>query len=186
VANGQITTSDTGCVCNAIRIVDYDPEWPRRFECEAGAIGSTLGVHALRIEYVGSTSVPGLPAKPVVDIVLAVADSSQEPEYASSLEHAGYYLRIREPNWHQHRMFNNAPADVNLHVFTTGCSEIDRMLRFRDWLRANPADRELYERTKKELAGRSWKTVQDYADAKTAVVEEILCRAGFQQFSTCG
>ena len=86
-------------------------------------------------------------------------------------------LRIREPDWHEHRVFKGPDTNVNLHVFSDGCPEIDRMLRFRDWLRTDQADRELYEQTKRELAAREWTYIQDYADAKTLVVEEIIARA---------
>ena len=120
---------------------------------------------------------PGLAAKPRIDIVLAVADSSDEPAYVTPLEEAGYVLRIREPDWFQHRVLKGPDTDINLHVFTQGCSEIDRMLLFRDWLRRNEADRQFYERTKKELAHQTWKYTQNYADAKTTVVREILARA---------
>jgi GrpB-like predicted nucleotidyltransferase (UPF0157 family) len=159
-----------------IRIVDYDPEWVRRFESEANKISSALGVGALRIEHVGSTAVPGLPAKPVIDILLVVADSSREPEYVPALEKAGYVLRVREPGWYEHRMLQTPEADVNLHVFSQGCAEIVRMLTFRDWLRSHASDRELYARSKINLAQRDWKYMQNYADAKTAVIEEIFSR----------
>jgi GrpB-like predicted nucleotidyltransferase (UPF0157 family) len=158
-------------------MVDYDPDWPHQFEREATRIRSALGDRALRIEHTGSTSVPGLPAKPIIDIVLVVADSARESEYAPALEGARYQLRIREPGWHEHRMFKGPETDVNLHVFSTSCPEIDRMLRFRDWLRTNASDRELYARSKRALARQDWKFTQNYADAKTAVIEEIISRA---------
>jgi GrpB-like predicted nucleotidyltransferase (UPF0157 family) len=121
--------------------------------------------------------VAGLAAKPVIDIVLAVADAADEAGYAAGLTAAGYELRIREPEWHQHRLFRDAAATVNLHVFSAGCAEIGRMLAFRDRLRASEADRRQYEGTKRALAEQEWRQVQDYADAKTAVVAEILARA---------
>ena len=136
-----------------------------------------LGDRALRLEHVGSTAVPGLAAKPVIDIVLEVAASANESAYAGELQGAGYRLRIREPEWNEHRMFTTPENDVNLHVFSTGCPEIDRMLVFRDWLRANDKDRELYARTKLALAQKQWKYTQNYADAKTDVVQEIMMRA---------
>ena len=136
-----------------------------------------LSIRALRIEHAGSTSVPGLAAKPVIDIVLVVADSSDENAYAPALEPAGYVLRIREPNWHEHRLFKGPDTNINLHVFSAGCPEIERMLIFRDWLRSNAADRELYARNKRALAQKEWEDVQNYADAKSAVVQEILERA---------
>jgi GrpB-like predicted nucleotidyltransferase (UPF0157 family) len=167
-------------VSSQIHIMDYDPLWPDVFRREADRVRTLLGCRALQIEHTGSTSVPGLAAKPIIDILLVVADSSDEPAYAPILERAGYSLRIREPNWHEHRMFKGPAAETNLHVFSSGCPEIHRVLNFRDWLRSNAADRDLYERTKRDLAEREWADVQDYADAKTAVIEEILARAALK------
>jgi GrpB-like predicted nucleotidyltransferase (UPF0157 family) len=158
-------------------LADYDPRWPELYEEEAARIRSLLETRALRIEHTGSTSVPALPAKPTVDMLLVVADTTDEAAYVPALEGGGYVLRVREPEWYQHRMFKGPLADVNLHVFSSGCPEIDRVLLFRDWLRASSADRELYARTKRELSRREWRTIDDYAVAKTAVVEEILTRA---------
>jgi GrpB-like predicted nucleotidyltransferase (UPF0157 family) len=160
-----------------IRLVDYDPNWPRLFSREATRIRAALGDRVLQLEHVGSTSVPGLSAKPIIDIVLAVPNTTDEPAYVPPLEAAGYVLRIREPDWHEHRLFKGPDTNINMHVFSVGCPEIDRMLLFRDWLRANPSDRDLYQRTKLELAQQNWKYVQNYADAKTAVVEQIIARA---------
>lgn len=162
-----------------VHVVAYDPQWPRLYEREAERIRAALGTRVLRIEHAGSTSVPGLAAKPVIDVVLIVADSAEESAYAPALESLGYVLRIREPEWHEHRMFKGSDAEINLHVFSHGCPEVERMLLFRDWLRSNPADRDLYARTKQELAAREWKYVQNYADAKSAVVAEILARARY-------
>ena len=137
----------------------------------------SLGERALLIEHVGSTSVPGLAAKPTIDVLLVVADSADEDAYLPALEAAGYVLRIREPDWHEHRMLVDRVASVQVHVVSEGCPEIERWLIFRDRLRSDTADRELYERTKRELAARTWRYVQNYADAKTEVVEEIIARA---------
>jgi GrpB-like predicted nucleotidyltransferase (UPF0157 family) len=131
---------------------------------------------ALRIEHVGSTSIPGLPAKPIIDILLVVAEAAKETEYVIALEGAGYKLHIREPGWYEHRMFKGPENDVNLHVFPVGCPEVARMLAFRDWLRKNEADRELYARTKRTLAQQKWKYTQNYADAKAPFIEEIMSR----------
>ena len=160
-----------------IRLVEYDPEWPEKFRREADRIRAVLGDRVLQLEHVGSTAVPGLPAKPIVDMLLGLADSADEPAYLPAMESAGYVLRIREPEWHEHRLFKGPDTNINLHVFSSGCPEIGRMLAFRDWLRSNAPDRELYARTKLELTQENWKYVQNYADAKTAVVEEILARA---------
>jgi len=110
-------------------------------------------------------------------MLLVVTDSADEAGYVPALEAAGYMLRIRESDWYEHRMFNRADTAVNLHVFSSGCPEIDRILMFRDWLRSSAEDRELYARTKLELARKEWKDVQSYADAKTGVIEEIIGRA---------
>jgi GrpB-like predicted nucleotidyltransferase (UPF0157 family) len=160
-----------------ILLADYDPSWPRSYAREEERIRGALGERAIVLEHAGSTSVPGLPAKPIIDIVLGVADSAHEAAYVPDLEAAGYRFHFREPDWHEHRLLKGPEIAVNLHVFTAGSTEIDRMLRFRDRLRADPADRELYLATKRALAARRWRVVQDYADAKADVVEDILTRA---------
>jgi GrpB-like predicted nucleotidyltransferase (UPF0157 family) len=162
---------------STVLIVDYDPDWPCQFAVEAAKIRAALGERALQLEHSGSTSVPGLAAKPILDILLVVADSADEPSYVPDLERAGYVLRTREPEWFEHRVLKGIDPAVNLHVFSPGCPETERMLLMRDWLRTHDDDRALYEKTKRELAQRIWMYVQNYADAKTAVVEAILARA---------
>ena len=160
-----------------IEIRDYDPVWPKLYQREAARILSVLGERVVRLEHAGSTSVPGLPAKPIIDLVLEVRDSADEPAYLPDMEAAGHVLVIREPEWFEHRVFKGPDTNINLHTFSAGSPEVDRMLRFRNWLRASAADRDLYARAKRELAARDWKYVQQYADAKTAVVQEIMARA---------
>jgi len=160
-----------------VRLVEYDPDWPLRFRREADRIRAVLGDRVLELEHVGSTAVPGLPAKPIIDVLLVLANSADEPTYVPAMQAAGYVLRIREPNWNEHRLFKGPDSNINLHVFSSGCPEIARMLVFRDWLRINTSDRDLYARTKLELAKMNWKYVQNYAAAKTAVVEQIIARA---------
>jgi GrpB-like predicted nucleotidyltransferase (UPF0157 family) len=160
-----------------IKLVDYDPAWPGLFAREASRIRAILGDRVVRLDHTGSTSVPGLAAKPIVDMTLVVPDSSDEASYVPDLEAHGYRLVIREPEWYEHRVFKGPDTDVNLHVFSLDSPEVERMVAFRDWLRSHDQDRELYERTKQELAGREWKHVQHYADAKTTIVAEIIARA---------
>lgn len=161
-----------------IHLADYDPDWPRRYEVEAARIRDALGDRVKGLWHMGSTSVPGLAAKPLIDITLAVADSADEASYVPDLTAAGYYLRRREPEWHEHRVLKwPPPHEVNLHVYSLGCSEIDRVIAFRDWLRANAEDRALYEAAKRRLGARVWEHVQDYADAKGEVVGAIIARA---------
>lgn len=157
-----------------IVLVDYDPEWAVQFEVERVRLTDALGSRAIAVDHVGSTSVPGLAAKPIIDVNLSVFDSRDEPAYVPDLLAAGYEFILREPDWHEHRLLRTAERDLNLHVFSAGSSEAERMLVFRDWLRSNPADRELYASTKRALAQRRWSTVQDYADAKTEVVATIV------------
>jgi len=173
----DVTIGEPQVIGGTVELVEYDRSWPELFAREARRIECALGRLALRIEHVGSTSIPGLAAKPIIDILLVVADSADENGYAGALSATGYVLRIREPDWYQHRMFKGEDPIVNLHVFSEDCPEIERMLLFRDWIRSNPADCALYERTKRELARREWKYIQNYADAKGAVVEEIIGRA---------
>jgi GrpB-like predicted nucleotidyltransferase (UPF0157 family) len=151
--------------------------WPGLFEREAARIRALLGEQALGLEHVGSTSVPGLLAKPIIDIVLAVRDSADESAYVPALEAVGYRLVIREPGWHEHRVLKGPDTNINLHVFTHGSSEIGRMVAFRDRLRAHEDERAAYAAVKQELAARSWAFVQDYADAKSSIVEAIVARA---------
>jgi GrpB-like predicted nucleotidyltransferase (UPF0157 family) len=171
------TIGELNPLSGRILIVDYDPRWRELFAREEKRIRAALESRALRVEHVGSTSVPGLAAKPVIDVVLEVTDSRDEEAYAPPLEAVGYSLHIREADWHEHRMFKGPDAKTNLHVFSSGCPEIERMLIFRDWLHSHPADRDLYQRTKLALAQKEWKHVQNYADAKAAVAEEIMARA---------
>ncbi|SMD21850.1 GrpB family protein [Kibdelosporangium aridum] len=164
-------------------VADYDPLWPSWFAEEADKIRTALGPVALRVEHVGSTSVPGLAAKPIIDIALEVPDSSNEDSYVPALVAAGYDLHIREPEFHEHRCFYSRvdrghKRDVNLHTYTAGCVEMDIYTVFRDWLRTNDDDRLLYQTTKQELAKRDWKYVQNYADAKTDIIQAIKTRAG--------
>jgi GrpB-like predicted nucleotidyltransferase (UPF0157 family) len=161
-----------------ITLADYDADWPALYDREEARIRSALGDRVVQVEHTGSTSVAGLAAKPIIDITLTVPDSAAEDDYVPALESVGYVLRIREPEWHEHRVFKGPDTNVNLHVFTAGSIELERMVVFRDWLRAHPEDRELYESTKRELAARTWQHVQHYADAKTGVVEAIIARAG--------
>lgn len=159
-----------------IKVVDYDPKWEKKFEKHAKIIIDAVGINALRVEHIGSTSVPALVAKPIVDILVVVADSADETTYLSQLEAEGYLLRVREPDWNEHRMFRTPEKDVHIHVYSVGCLEIQRNLTFRDRLRRNAEDRDLYGQTKHELATQEWSDMNAYANAKTEVIENIILR----------
>ena len=160
-----------------VMLAEYDVSWPATFEREAERIRARLGASVLSLEHVGSTAVPGLVAKPVIDMQLTVASSAHERDYAPALESLGYTLVVREPEWFEHRMFAQLEPKANLHVFSQGCSEPERVRLFRDWLRASPADAELYATAKRQLAAAEWEGVQSYAEAKTDVVGQIMARA---------
>jgi GrpB-like predicted nucleotidyltransferase (UPF0157 family) len=160
-----------------IVVADYDPGWSERFRHEEARIRAALGGAALSVEHIGSTSVPGLAAKPIVDVLLVVEASGDEASYLPALEEAGYVLRVREPDFDEHRMFRTPAKDVHVHVFSAGSPEIDRYLLLRERLREDKGDRELYARTKRELANREWPSMQHYAEAKTEVIEGIIARA---------
>jgi GrpB-like predicted nucleotidyltransferase (UPF0157 family) len=165
---------------STIVIADYDEQWPTLFTREAERVRGLLGAAALVIEHVGSTSVPGLPAKAIIDIDLIVEDSSDEASYVPALEAGGYVLRIRESDWHEHRMFKGPDTNVNLHVYSRGCEELDRQVLLRNWMRTHPEDRDLYAQTKRELAERDWESVNEYSDAKGDVIGAMLARAGWK------
>jgi GrpB-like predicted nucleotidyltransferase (UPF0157 family) len=157
-----------------IVIVAYDPTWPAMFETQRATIAGALGSTAIGIEHIGSTSVPGLAAKPIVDVLVTVADIDDEDAYLSALEGAGYMLRVRERG---HRMFRTPQLDVHVHVWRADDPEVRRYLLFRDQLRTDADDRARYEDLKRRLAEREWDEMNDYAQAKSELVEAILARA---------
>jgi GrpB-like predicted nucleotidyltransferase (UPF0157 family) len=133
----------------AVVVADYDPAWPERFRREEAKIRKALGGAALRVEHIGSTSVPGLASKPIVDVLLVVEDSGDEASYLPALEETGYVLHVREPDFDEHRMFRTPEKDVHVHIYSAGSKEIECYLLLRDHLREDEQDRELYARTKR-------------------------------------
>lgn len=160
-----------------IEVPDYDPSWPNSYEREAARIRSILGERVVRIEHVGSTSVRGLAAKPIIDIALEVPDSTDEAAYVPDMEAAGYVLRIREDDWFQHRLFKVPDMNINLRYVLRRLRRGGSNARLPRLAAYQCRRSELYARTKRELATRDWKYMQQYADAKTAVVREIMARA---------
>jgi GrpB-like predicted nucleotidyltransferase (UPF0157 family) len=157
-----------------ISVVDHDERWPLRYREVAERVRRALGSNALDVEHIGSTSVPGLAAKPIIDVLLTVADVDDEAAYVPALESAGFVLRVREPG---HRMVRTPARDVHVHVYEPGRPEVRDYLDLRDWLRVDAEDRALYAATKRALARQQWDDMNDYADAKTGVVSAILARA---------
>lgn len=157
-----------------ISVVDYDERWPMRFREIAEGVRRAMGEDALGVDHIGSTSVPGLAAKPIVDVLLTVADVSNEAAYLPALESAGFLLRVREP---AHRMVRTPARDVHVHVYEPDRPEVRDYLDLRDWLRVDAEDRERYAATKRMLARQPWRDMNDYADAKTEVIDDLLARA---------
>lgn len=160
-----------------VSLSPYDPSWADAYVRLAASITTTLGERALFLAHVGSTSIPGLSAKPVIDIALEVADPADEGRYLPALEAAGFQFVLREPDWFDHRLLQHMNPDANLHVFPHQCAETRRMLAFRDHLRADAADRAIYAAAKLALSEQDWRDMDAYAQAKSDVVAEILARA---------
>jgi GrpB-like predicted nucleotidyltransferase (UPF0157 family) len=174
-----VTVGELKPLNGTVVLEPYNPIWPKMYLALESGIRSALGDNVVRIEHVGSTSVQGLSAKAIIDVVLEVSDSADESAYVPALEAQGYVTRVREPDWFEHRLLKSPKVDGNVHVFSAGCEETERMVAFREWLRTNERDRQLYERTKQHLASMVWTHVQNYADAKTDIINEIMVRAGY-------
>jgi GrpB-like predicted nucleotidyltransferase (UPF0157 family) len=157
-------------------VVPYDAGWPADFARLSSIVRAALGDRVLALDHVGSTAVPGLAAKPVIDADLTVADSGDEAAYVPDLEAAGFVLRVREPDWEQHRVLAIEAPQTNLHVWSPGSIEPLRQAAFRDWLRAHAADRDAYGALKTELAGRGFTDVMDYNNHKAALVYDLYER----------
>lgn len=155
-------------------LADYDPAWPREYAVHEARIRQAIGGAAVAVEHIGSTSVPGLAAKPIIDILVTVPDITAEEDYLDPLVASGYLLRVREPG---HRLVRTEQRDVHVHILEPDDPAAGDYLLLRDHLRADEADRRLYEVTKRDLTTRDWPDMNAYADAKTSVIEAIKDRA---------
>lgn len=155
-------------------IAEPDPEWPTMYAVHERRIRAALGAAAVTIEHIGSTAVPRLAAKPIIDVLVTVADITAEEDYLPQLIEAGYVLRVRESG---HRMVRTPERDAHVHILAVGDPAAEDYLLLRDRLRSHAADRVLYERTKRDLLAREWADMNDYADAKTSVISQIKGRA---------
>jgi GrpB-like predicted nucleotidyltransferase (UPF0157 family) len=156
-----------------VALSEYDPEWPRRFEAARMELAGALGELATGIDHIGSTAVPGLAAKPIIDVLVTVSSIDPDDEYVAAIESVGYELRVREEG---HRMFRPPARNVHVHVWAEGSTEAVDYLLLRDRLRSNPADRQAYEAVKRELAREDWPDVNYYAKAKGPFIAELLAR----------
>lgn len=153
-----------------VEIVDYDLSWPRAFAEHRRRILDAIGETARTVEHIGSSAVPGLAAKPVVDIMVTVDDPDDEAAHVGPLERAGYVLRVREAD---HRMLRTPERDVHVHIWRAGSDDEERHLVFRDHLRSDPADRDAYEALKRSLAGQ-WRDVNYYSEAKGPFIRRTV------------
>ncbi|MDY0914826.1 GrpB family protein [Rathayibacter festucae] len=158
----------------SVGLHEHDDRWAESFREHERRIAAALAAVDVAIEHIGSTAVPGLAAKPIIDIAVAVPDITAEEDYLAPLLAAGYRLRVREPG---HRLVRTPERDAHVHLYGRGDPAIDEYLLLRDHLRRDPADRELYEATKRSLMERSWADMNAYSDAKTEVIEAIKARA---------
>lgn len=157
-----------------LELQDYNDQWASIYLDHRTRILDAITAIDIEIEHIGSTSVRGLAAKPIIDIVVAVDDIAAEEDYLEALLSAGYALRVREPG---HRLVRTPARDVHVHIFESGDPAVAEYLVFRDHLRSNAQDRALYEATKRTLLSRQWDDMNDYADAKTDVILAIKERA---------
>lgn len=157
-----------------IKIVPWRSEWRDMFHHHAERVQAALGPTLEDIEHIGSTSVAGLAAKPIIDVLAIVQDPSREDRYLTALQAAGYQLRVREPAFDEHRMFRTPKRDVHIHVFPPDSAECQRYLLFRDYLRNCPETRDRYANLKRELSLEDWEDMNAYAEAKTAFIEQVI------------
>ncbi|WP_062466607.1 GrpB family protein [Demequina maris] len=171
----DVTTTELvgGVERRTIAIAVPDAAWSATFAEHRDRIAAALGPVARSIEHIGSTSVPGLAAKPIIDLLVTVEDITAEEDYLAPLLDAGYVMRVREPG---HRLVRTPRLDVHVHILEVGAQAAEDYLILRDRLRRSPEDRALYEGVKRALAARDWPDMNAYADAKTAVIEEIKSR----------
>jgi GrpB-like predicted nucleotidyltransferase (UPF0157 family) len=167
----------------SITFVDYDPDWALRFGSLRDRIRAAVGPVAIDVEHIGSTAVPGLAAKPIIDILLTVRDVDDEATYVPPMVRAGFVLRVREPG---HRMFRTPERGVHVHVYEPRHQAVRDYLDLRDWLRLDGRDRTRYAEAKRALAARSWSDMNYYADAKSEVITLVLGRARRWRESTLG
>ena len=163
-----------------LKIAEYDASWPAQYERLADLIRNALGPAVLALDHVGSTAVPGLAAKPSIDLDLTVADGAAESTYVPALEACGFQLIVREAWWYGHRLLRHREPAGNLHVWSPHCPEAARHLIFRDWLRANPDECELYLRAKRAASEETMAdagNVEAYNAHKQAVIRQIYGRA---------
>ena len=161
----------------AVEVLPPDPTWAEWYDVVRDRIREALGDRVVALEHVGSTSVPGLWAKPVIDVDLTVASSADEDAWLPDLERAGFVLRVREPGWEEHRLVRGEDPDTNVHVWSVGAREPRKHALFRDWLRTHPEDREQYAEVKRAAAAQGFTDVMQYNNVKAWLIYDIYEKA---------
>lgn len=168
------TTDGSERAGDPIAIVDYDPSWPGQYQAWQREIRAALGTAAARIDHVGSTSVPGLPAKAIIDVQVSVSDLASEDSYVPPLEKLGLQLRSRDAYHRYFRPYPRRPRNVHVHVCAAGSDWEADHLRFRDYLRTHPEACDRYAEAKRAAAATWADDGLAYTDAKTEVILNIL------------
>ena len=160
-----------------VQIVPYSAEWPETFRVLGSSLRGALGDVAMRIDHIGSTAVPGLAAKPIIDVQISVAAFEPLAAYRDPLEQLGFVFRSDNPE-RTKRYFRERPGArrAHIHVRRSGSWAEQFALLFRDYLRAHASDAERYESLKRELAGR-YRERRAYTDAKASFIWEVMRRA---------
>ena len=172
IARARVAPTDH----TVVEVVAPDASWPEQFSAVRAVVETALGDRALSVRHVGSTSVPGLWAKPIIDVDLIVVDSADEAAYLPDLEAVGFELRVREPEWEEHRCLRGTDPASNLHVWSPGSGEPARHAAFRDWLITQPDDREAYAAVKRDLATQGFTDAMQYNNAKAGLIYDIYER----------
>lgn len=166
----------------SLSIVAPNPDWPKIYTELEAQILYALGPACEYIAHVGSTSVPGLPAKNIIDIDVTVKDATDEATYVPALEAIGFQFFSRERHYYEHRLFISYSPHANLHVYCNESAEVIRHRIFRDRLRKSPSDRDLYAIAKIKASAATIGAggrMSQYTERKAGVIRQIL-RRGFK------
>ena len=158
-----------------IQVLPYDPVWPQIFEAEAAIIHQALGENCLKIHHIGSTSVSGLTAKPIIDMIPVVKDILQVDQRVKFMEEKGFEAK-GEYGIPFRRFFSKKTpnSSCNVHIYEKTNPEIERHLKFRDWMRSHKEDAQAYATLKELLALKYPEDIYNYCLGKSSFIAEIL------------
>jgi GrpB-like predicted nucleotidyltransferase (UPF0157 family) len=172
-----------------VEVVPHDPRWRNAFEAEAKHVAAALGANAVAIHHIGSTSIPGIHAKPVLDLLVEVTDVAELDARSSAMESLGYQV-MGEYGIPGRRYFRkddrNGTRTHQVHAFRAGSGEVRRHLAFRDYMIAHPADARAYGELKRKLADEHPRDMNAYMDGKDGFIKEMERRAADWHASSSG